>query len=134
MMFLLGLAAGAARAGPTAPVSPLSATQFKETVATEQRPIVVLFYAEWSAHSRSLRATLARVALDYQGQVRFVEMDMNKAASQAASYEISGVPALLLLDHGRALNTRIGETGEEELRGWIDSGLDAVSSSPVADP
>lgn len=130
----MGLASGAGATAPTVPVSPMSSTQFKDAVASEKRPIVVLFYAGWAGSSQALRASLAKAAVDYGGQARFVELNMDRAMEVAATYEVRGVPALLLLDQGRLVNVRTGAASEEELRGWIDAGLDAVSGSPPEDP
>jgi thioredoxin 2 len=126
----LVLASTAGRAAPLAPVSPMSATQFREAVAAETRPIVVLFYADWAGPSQPLRSALARAAVEYRGKARFVELNVDRTGEAAAQYDIRGVPTLLLLDHGRSVNSRSGATSEEELRSWLDAGLDAVSGSP----
>jgi len=51
----------------------------------ENKPMVVVVYADWCPLCQALKPTLARINEEYKGRIRFVRLDVTDSATTAKS-------------------------------------------------
>ncbi len=88
----------------------LQATAANWQSEVEQSPIPVLvdFTAAWCPPCKALAPTIDALAVDLAGRVKVVTVDVDAEPALAERYGVQAMPTLLVLDHGRVLEQRIG--------------------------
>jgi thioredoxin 1 len=102
----------------TAAVQRVTGTNFG-TVALQSRvPVVVDFYATWCGPCKRLAPRLDQLAEAFTNQIRFVKVNIDESPELAQQYQVQGVPTLLFLRDGKAVDRSVGlpDSGELEQR------------------
>ena len=110
---------------PDGPVKPVAEAEFDAAVLGSEVPVLVDFYATWCGPCKRLAPTLAAVAGDYAGRVKFVKVDVDAAPTVARRYDVTGVPTLAWFREGRLQAAMAGAPAESELRARLDAWLKA---------
>jgi thioredoxin 1 len=71
-------------------------------------PVVVDFYANWCGPCQDVGKIIAKLALEYQGRVRFAKLDMDKESEIADTYSIQSIPILIIFKDGRKVARTTG--------------------------
>jgi len=86
----------------------LNESEFESQVRQDSGLVLVDFYAPWCGPCRMLAPFLEKLAQEFAGRVRFVKINVDEAPSLAASYEITGVPTLILFKGGLIIDQVVG--------------------------
>lgn len=78
------------------------AKSFKELIAGNQ-PVLVDFYATWCGPCKMMQPILEDVAGKLGGKIKIIKIDVDKNPSAANSYQVKGVPTLILFRNGKML-------------------------------
>lgn len=94
-------------------------TKFNELIRGE-KPVLVDFYAEWCGPCKMIAPELQKLAgmLDGKASVVKVNVDHNPVAAQ--TYQVRGVPTLMLFQKGKILWRQSGVLSAEQLKSVID--------------
>lgn len=96
---------------------------FARDVQKDEKPIIVLFYAEWSIASQEIEKDFSKWANLYP-KYQFVKIDVNKNKRLAKKYKVAGVPTIVLVSEGELVDVFMGpqikETFEYFLKNEID--------------
>lgn len=85
------------------------------------RPMIVDFSATWCPPCRQLKPIFEKLAEEFRGRVDFVTVDVDDNQELAASYGVSSIPTLLLINKdGQVQNTLIGFQNRDQLLGAIN--------------
>ncbi len=70
---------------------------------TEKKPILMMFYAPWCGHCKSLKPHIAAAATEVRGQYVLAGMDVNTPESFGVreEYNITGFPTLVYFKNGK---------------------------------
>lgn len=109
------------------PVLPVGEDQFEATVLHSDVPVMVDFYATWCGPCKRLAPTLVKLAGEFEGRLKFVKVDVDRAQALAARYEIRGVPTILGFRNGQPALSLVGALDEKTLRARIEDFLGAGS-------
>ncbi|MGC9034417.1 MAG: thioredoxin [Verrucomicrobiia bacterium] len=101
-------------------VKEINSTEFVKEVLNSDVPVVVDFYTPWCGPCKMLAPVLERVAGEYDGKVKFVKVNVDDAPALAATYNISGVPTIILFKDGRIADISVGFVSEGMLRSTIN--------------
>lgn len=101
-------------------VKELNSTEFVKEVLNSDLPVVVDFYAPWCGPCKMLAPVLERVAGEFDGKVKFVKVNVDDAPALAATYNISGVPTVMVFKDGRIADIAVGFSSEGMLRSMIN--------------
>jgi thioredoxin 1 len=70
--------------------------------------VLVDFWAAWCGPCRMLAPTVEQVAEKYQGQAKFVKLNVDENVESPARYGIRGIPTLVLFKSGQEVDRHVG--------------------------
>lgn len=85
--------------------------------ASEDRPVLVDFYATWCGPCKLLRPLLEKLVEEYDFVLATVDID--REPELANRYQVSGVPDLRVVRQGQVEPGFVGALGEPELRQFL---------------
>ena len=104
-------------------VSILSKDNFHEEVLQSELPVIVDFFADWCPPCRMLGPILDRMAVEFDGQIKFVKINSDEEPELANAYNVTGLPTIVFMDGGTNVGQFSGLPSEamlrDELRRWM---------------
>jgi thioredoxin 1 len=94
---------------------------FENEVLQAETPVVVDFSAVWCGPCKMLDPVVEELASDWDGQVKFVKLDVDHSPSIAMNYQVMGVPTLMLFKGGEV---------QERLSGYMPKNKIVSKLSP----
>src|SRR5258705_11400853 len=85
---------------------------FENDVLKSDRPVLVDFWAAWSAPCRMLAPTVEAVAGKYAGNARLVKLNVDDNPSVSQRFGIKGIPTLVLFKNGHEEERVVAATSE----------------------
>jgi thioredoxin len=95
---------------------------FESTVLGASAPVLVDCWADWCGPCHMLAPTIDALARDYAGRVVIAKLDVDANPRTAETFEIRGIPTLLLFQNGRLVDRLVGV----QPRAAIDARLRAL--------
>ncbi|HLT08119.1 MAG TPA: thioredoxin [Cyclobacteriaceae bacterium] len=90
------------------------AKSFKELIAGNQ-PVLVDFYATWCGPCQTMQPILQDAARQMGEKVKIIKVDVDKNPAAANSYQVKGVPTLILFRNGKILWRQSGVVSTSQL-------------------
>ena len=89
--------------------------------ASEARPVLVDFWADWCAPCHALAPHLGRVVADLDGRIRLakIEVDEGENMKLAGQYKLRGFPTVILFYRGEELGRFSGARSRHEILDWL---------------
>jgi thioredoxin 1 len=87
---------------------------FNEIINSDQ-PVLVDFFATWCGPCKAMSPILDDVAKQVQGKARVLKIDVDKNQQAAATYQVRGVPTLILFKNGKQLWRQSGVVDANQL-------------------
>ena len=76
-------------------------SNFETEVVQETRPVLVDFSAVWCGPFKKLEPLIHEIAGEYDGRIKVVKVDVEKAPKTAAKFAVFQVPTLMLFRDGQ---------------------------------
>lgn len=67
---------------------------FKKEVLEAKTPVLVDFYTVWCGPCKAMAPILDELATEYEGKIKFVKVDAEKATQTAGKYKVTGFPTM----------------------------------------
>jgi len=95
-------------------------SSFKELISSET-PVLVDFHADWCGPCKMMAPILKQVKEEMKDTVKIIKIDVDKNQPLAATYQVRGVPTLLLFKNGKQLWRQSGVVQKHEIVQMIQS-------------
>lgn len=96
---------------------------FKAQVLDAAGPVLVKFEAAWCGPCKAMKPAMDDIAAEYSGKLTVATVDIDENAQSPFSYNVRGVPTLLLFKQGKVVAQKVGLARKAELVTLLDSNL-----------
>jgi thioredoxin 1 len=103
----------------------LTEDNFETEVLQTGIPVVVDFYAPWCGPCKIIAPLLGQFASEFEGRLKFAKANVVETPELAASFEITGVPTLMLFRGGQPVDQVVGFPGPRQFKAWLDNAVNA---------
>lgn len=86
-------------------------------------PVLVDFYADWCGPCKALAPILKQVKDELGAAVKIVKIDVDKNQSIASTYQVRGVPTMLLFKNGKQVWRQSGVLQKNDIVEVVNSFL-----------
>src|SRR5947209_19310502 len=76
--------------------------------ASNSKPVMVDFWAEWCRPCHMLAPTVAEIAHDYEGKLKVMKLNADEAMNSAGRPNIRGTPTWLVFKNGEVVGEIVG--------------------------
>ncbi|MGE5146714.1 MAG: thioredoxin TrxA [Candidatus Eiseniibacteriota bacterium] len=101
-------------------IAHVSDEQFEEQVLQSSEPVLVDFWAEWCGPCKMIAPILDEVATNYAGKLRVAKVNIDQNQKTPRSYNVRGIPTLMIFKDGKVQATQIGAISKSQLTQLID--------------
>jgi thioredoxin 1 len=84
-------------------------------IINAQKPVLVDFFATWCGPCKTLSPILSDVKKRVGDAISIIKIDVDKSPATAASYQVQGVPTLILFKEGKILWRQSGVVQAKQL-------------------
>lgn len=85
------------------------------------KPVLVDFYATWCGPCQAMPPILKEVKDSLGDKVSIIKIDVDRNPAAAASYQVQGVPTLILFKQGKVVWRQSGVVGAAQLKQVLQS-------------
>ncbi|MHB1460725.1 MAG: thioredoxin [Armatimonadota bacterium] len=101
----------------------VTAADFDTVVMKSQIPVVVDFWAEWCSPCRALAPTLDQLAIDFDGKIMVVKVNVDQEPDLAMNYNVQSIPTLLFVKNGELQDQAVGNLALNKLHDIVNKVL-----------
>ncbi len=101
----------------------VTAADFDTVVMKSQIPVVVDFWAEWCSPCRALAPTLDQLAIDFEGKIIVVKVNVDEEPDLAMNYNVQSIPTLLFVKNGEMMDQAVGNLALNKLHDIVNKVL-----------
>jgi thioredoxin len=89
------------------------------------------FHATWCGPCKMLGPLLEKFAMQYEGKIKFVKVDVDEAPQLAAQFNVRGVPTLALLNGENLVEEIVGLLPAPTLRAKFERLIESAETAKV---
>ena len=90
---------------------------------SDNRPLLLFFTRESSGPARRMESVLAHLARKERDRLRVARVDVAKRSDLAERFEVTEIPALVLLKEGRTVGRIDGRTSAPRIEAMLEAAL-----------
>ncbi len=98
-------------------------SDFEAEVVHHAGPVLVDFSATWCGPCKRLEPIVHEIAGDYDGRLKVVKVDVDRAPNSAARFAVLAVPTLLLFRDGKVRDQISGLVAKRAIAERVDKVL-----------
>ena len=93
--------------------------EFEVLAYSQNRPVVVDFWAEWCRPCKALTPMLERLASETEGSFRLAKLDVETNPNLALQYGVHSIPTVKAFSQGQVVGELVGLQPENRLRDFL---------------
>ena len=98
-------------------------SSFEAEVVQAKGPVLVDVSATWCGPCKKLEPLVHEIADDYDGRLKVVKVDIDKAPKVAAKFAVMSVPTLVLFRNGEVMDQLTGLVAKRVIADRVDKVL-----------
>ena len=102
-------------------VSDVSDQTFENEVIKATLPVLLDLWAPWCGPCRMVAPVIEKLAVSYNGKMKFCRLNVDENPQTAAKYSIMSIPTLMFFKNGEVAETVVGAVPERTLQPKIDA-------------
>ena len=104
-------------------IKQINDSEFKTEVIDSSKPVIVDFWAEWCGQCKTLGPILEKLSDDFHDKVEIKKINIDENPEAPANFGIRSIPTMILFKDGKIVESKIGVSGEQDIKNWISSKL-----------
>jgi thioredoxin 1 len=100
-------------------IANLTTDTFKPTIAASTTPVLVDFWAPWCGPCKAIAPILEELAIEYDGKLKIVKVNIDENDSVAADYGVRAIPTMILFKAGQVAETLVGMMPKSALKAKV---------------
>tara|TARA_A100001037_G_C15105343_1_gene616159 strand:- start:971 stop:1291 length:321 start_codon:yes stop_codon:yes gene_type:complete len=96
---------------------------FETDVINSELPVLVDFWAEWCGPCKMIGPILEELAIEMNGKIRIVKIDVDNNNQTAMNYSIRSIPTLIIIKDGVVVAQHIGAASKGQLHSFINQNI-----------
>jgi thioredoxin 1 len=104
-------------------IKQINDSEFKTEVIDSSKPVIVDFWAEWCGPCKTLGPILEKLSDDFHDKVEIKKINIDENPEAPANFGIRSIPTMILFKDGKVVDSKIGVSGEQDIKNWISSKL-----------
>ena len=112
----------AARSAPSRPVE-VGDDTFAAEVLNSDLPVLVDLWAPWCGPCRMIAPVVEKLAGEYAGRLKVAKLNVDDHPRTPGTYQVQGIPTLLLFKGGQVIDRIVGAAPEPMLRSRVEAAL-----------
>jgi len=81
---------------------------FAQEVLHATAPVLVDVWADWCGPCKAIAPIVEELAREYEGRLKVMKRDVDENPSTASTYQVRGIPTLLIFKDGRLAERIVG--------------------------
>ncbi len=98
-------------------------SNFESEVLKSELPFLVDLSAEWCGPCKAIAPIVHELAAEYDGKVRFGQVDIDKSPQITVRYQVRSVPTLIMFQDGDVVGQLIGAHPRGRIVELVKKGL-----------
>lgn len=96
---------------------------FSKEVLKSDKPVLVDFWAPWCGPCRKQGPIIEEVSSELKGKAKVVKLNTDENPKCAQTYNLGGIPALIIFKNGKIVEQKLGLTEKDALLQTINKHL-----------
>ncbi len=98
-------------------------SSFEEEVLKSEKPVILVYWAEWCGPCRMIAPILHEIADEYADRITVAKINIDENQETPQKYAVRGIPTLMIFREGNVVGTKVGAVSKSQLSAFIDSTL-----------
>ena len=99
---------------------------FEEEVSSSEKPVLVDYWATWCGPCKMVGPIVEEIAAEFEGKLKVGKLDVDQNGDLSLSYNIRGIPALLIFHKGKPVDQIVGAVPKSIIQKKLDEALSEI--------
>lgn len=101
-------------------------SEFKKIISDCKIPVFVKFFATWCGPCKMMTPVLDKIYEDFDGQVKFLEVDVDNCENLSNDYFVSSVPTFIIFKNGEEFDRISGACTYTQMESFVKNATAVV--------